>query len=977
MINVSNEFKQQILNDKRLYVNQIYITLRDGTELPVITNKSIWEGSLKLENSVSSSDSFDIGAAVIGKLSFTLNNIYEEFTQYDFEQAVVRYGLGLELSDGTKEFINKGVYIVEEATCSDSFITLECLDYMSRFDKPYSESKISYPATLGAIVRDACTVCEVPLGSAVFENDDYMVREKPDDEALTFRQVLLWAGQICCKWWKCSPSGELVCGWYDTAAFEGMENTIQGGVFDDGEPFYNSGSQADGGSFAAYFEENNYNGGIFAGSRNYHMISHLSSQNIRNSDVVITGVRVMENGEEEAFYQSGNDGYVIGIEGNQFIQTGDGAEVAAFIGTRVNGMRFRPLSVNCLSDPTIEAGDCAVVTDRKGMEYCCYITNTTFSIGEYQLVSCDAKTPSKQEAAKYSSGASLYTKTKKLIQKERTQREIAIEKLANALADSGGLYITTQEQTDHSLVYYAHNKQVMEESDIIWKFTAEAIGISTDGGKTWPYGFSVTGEMITRVLQSEGVNADWITTGALAVRDSKGTEVFYADMDSGVVRVNADSISIKGKDVGAALKKFEEDKNGNYYGNYIPTLSNEPANRWNDEYEKHNGDSYTDVSTGDVYIFKSGTPGLELTFSKKSKTESTSYDYVEIYIQENNIYKSIGKFGGDDISEKRVLIPATTFWLYWKTDVSNDKYFGFSIENIRNVIVSDKEYQALRKTLPQGTAIDLTGSNYPESEHLPYGNGVSCLWKYTGTSSTVRNGWVKMPKILTKDVKDTLDQDVVMNILTDEGRIKGLFMDGDELYMNATYIKSGTLTLGGSEDQYGTLRILDESSKVIGRWDKDGIYVDNGTLHSKTSTTSIGIYGGRMNVSHGGTNVGYIGTNVMSGYPNNKGLVFDLEADGSYMTWAAKETVGANTYYAKLLYANMDFNGYKKDTMYFGCDVDMCNYVIKDVGLQNVHGINGWKTWTGSIPIYFKRGDDYYTSSIDVENGIIIAAPRM
>ena len=52
--------------------------------------------------------------------------------------------------------------------------------------------------------------------------------------------------------------------------------------------------------------------------------------------------------------------------------------------------------------------------------------------------------------------------------------------------------------------------------------------------------------------------------------------------------------------------------------------------------------------------------------------------------------------------------------------------------------------------------------------------------------------------------------------------------------------------------------------------------------------------------------------------------------------------------------------------MYFGCDVDMCNYVIKDVGLQNVHGINGWKTWTGSIPIYFKRGDDYYTSSIDV-----------
>lgn len=525
MINVSNEFKQYILNDERNYLNYIDITLHDGTKVPRITNSKIWEGSLKIEDSVSSGDNFDIGSAMIGKLSFTLNNIYNEFSEYDFEGAVVRYQIGLELSNGRMEMFQKGIYMVDESTYTDSFITLECLDYMSKFDRAYSESKLTYPATLGEIVRDACTCCSVSLGTATFEKDDYIVKERPVDDALTFRQVLLWAAQLSCHWAKCNTWGELVLNWYDRSVF--AQDVPKEGK--------------------------------------YHHITSISSQDIFTSDVIITGVSVTGTGESEnSIYLSGEEGYVLGIEGNKLIPSGEEQPVADYLGGKLNGMRFQPLSVECLSDPSMEVGDCAVVLDRKGRECRCYITNTTFVVGNYQSISCGAQTPSRNSAARYSQASQTYVEYRELVEKERTQRKLAIEKLAESMKDAGGLFMTVEEQQDGSHIYYAHNKPLLGESDIIWKFTVEAIGISLDGGETWPYGFMINGEMILKILQTEGIHADWINTGAISVKDQDGREMFYVNVDTGVVRINAESLSIKGKSVETMINDQSNEINAVY-----------------------------------------------------------------------------------------------------------------------------------------------------------------------------------------------------------------------------------------------------------------------------------------------------------------------------------------------------------------------------------------------------------------------------
>lgn len=87
--------------------------------------------------------------------------------------------------------------------------------------------------------------------------------------------------------------------------------------------------------------------------------------------------------------------------------------------------------------------------------------------------------------------------------------------------------------------------------------------------------------------------------------------------------------------------------------------------------------------------------------------------------------------------------------------------------------------------------------------------------------------------------------------------------------------------------------------------------------------TTIGYYSGStlvteinsqgMTIRRGGTTVGTIGANNISGHTDWRGLVFDLEYGTEYMTWAHKDSSGASSYTTKLIwYARKLENGKEK-----------------------------------------------------------------
>lgn len=515
MKNVSSAFRNELKNGNRKYIKSLKLTLNDGTEL-LVDNSKLWQNGVKIDRSTSNSSSFDIGSTIIGQLTLTLNNIYDEYTDYDFTGCVAsNIKVGLELPDGTIESLTYGVFYLDEAKYNGSIITLSFYDSIYKFDKNYSESNLIYPATLGQIVRDACSVCGVTLQTTSFDHDDYVVQQRPNDESLTFRQVLQWVGQIACLYCITDEQGRLCMEWYDTNLLESIDLTED----------------------------------IPDNPTGYHHIHSFTSLNTGLDDVVITGISVTQDiesddGTVQKTYQSGKDGYVLSISKNKLIQGEAGMTIASMLGKKIIGMRFRTFSASALSDPTIEAGDIIVLTTRKGEKYKSVVTNNVFHPGNFQNISCGAVAPARKSASRYSEITQVYVDYRKDLQKEKTEREKALEELGNRINSSSGVFTTIEKQEDGSNIYYLHNKPQLSESDIVWKMTAEAWGVSTDGGKTYNAGMTVDGDTIVRILTATGVNADWINSGALQITDNDGNLVFLADVDTKRVYISGDYISI-------------------------------------------------------------------------------------------------------------------------------------------------------------------------------------------------------------------------------------------------------------------------------------------------------------------------------------------------------------------------------------------------------------------------------------------------
>lgn len=154
-----------------------------------------------------------------------------------------------------------------------------------------------------------------------------------------------------------------------------------------------------------------------------------------------------------------------------------------------------------------------------------------------------------------------------------------------------------------------------------------------------------------------------------------------------------------------------------------------------------------------------------------------------------------------------------------------------------------------------------------------------------------------------------------------------------------------------------------------------GIY-DNGISNSKKRAMFD------QNGNHfyrDGYYVGKIGTNQWKQNNAHKGLVFDLEYPGKYMTWAYKETDGATEYSTIWTFARSG-TMYGSFGLHAGCDIDMHNYKIKNVEVENLSA-GGYKAWDGTIPIITdiqSNGDGtitWWRGTVNVRTGVITAAP--
>lgn len=235
----------------------------------------------------------------------------------------------------------------------------------------------------------------------------------------------------------------------------------------------------------------------------------------------------------------------------------------------------------------------------------------------------------------------------------------------------------------------------------------------------------------TNATKAGQTAADQAEKNAKADTDTKLKSYSTTEQMNTAIKLAVDNITLEVKTVRQAVSE----KNGNFYGSKIPTTSNEPASAWTTDDLKslHVGDIYYDITTGYAYRYTYKTPGLKITFSSDSRTESVNYDYVKIYYNDNGTMKLAGKFGGTDIAGASVFVPTSEFYVYWRTDSSNCNFYGFSIASVTS---TSEEGTGTAESLPNYTVTELSKGTYPESpNHGNYGNNINLLWKCSGTTS--------------------------------------------------------------------------------------------------------------------------------------------------------------------------------------------------------------------------------------------------
>lgn len=530
MINTSNEYNLAIRGERELY-SRDRIVFSNGEEVQ-LTNRDLMNYSIS--GATSDDSSFQVGAAIAKKHTLTLNNHDGKFDAYDFEDANIIAAVGLQLSNSV-EVVKKGTYRINSAVAGELTIEVESYDSMIYFDRPYSESTLTYPATVRQIIADACICCQMTFDASSLRNGDYIVSEKPEGEALTFRDMISYCAQLMCCYARININDILEFGWYDVSVFERNES-LDGGTFDTSTP-YASGDTADGGNFTDYSSGNSYDGGTFAEMKDYHHFYNLKTKEIHTDDIVVTGIQVaVGSGSDKETYLYGEEGYVIEIVDNPLIQSGDAESVASYIGSCVIGYRFRPLRITIQSNPAIEEGDVAYATDRKQRTYQTLITYTEFVLYGTQAVDCSAETKVEKNYQRFSASTKAIIAARNETKVQLTEYDLAVQQLTSLITQSFGVHKSKERLEDGSYIYYMHDKSTLAESKTIWKMTADAFAVSTDGGKTWNAGMDSAGNAVVNVLNAIGINADWIRAGRIESRDGSS----FWDLASGLLSIRGE-----------------------------------------------------------------------------------------------------------------------------------------------------------------------------------------------------------------------------------------------------------------------------------------------------------------------------------------------------------------------------------------------------------------------------------------------------
>lgn len=817
MINVSDTFKQKLADGEPVW-EVVDIIFPDGRTKTV--QNEIMSGNNSFSDCAESS-SFPIGCVICKSMTLELDNTSDQWKDYYFYMAKVHAYLKMQIDANTIETIDKGVYTVTTPEQYGEILNLTALDDMYKTNAVHS-TKLVLPQTVESLVRDACGTLGITAGFSKMAHGDLIINELPKD--MTYRQLFGWAAMLDTANARLDSNGSLQFVGWNLDATPSIE-----------------------------------------------LKDYISMPTVSSDDIVITGINIISGDNSETY---GTSGYILSME-NNLVGKSDLATVAAQIGDSIIGAKFRNLQGDMAFNPLLEFGDVAYTYDRNLNQYVTPLTDVSYVINGKTTLKTQADDPIRGMSLYYSGATKAIVAARRLVEKEKNARELAIEKLQESLSVGSGLFATYVQQEDGSTISYFHDKASLAESKNVIKITSEAIGVSNDGGKTYPFGFQLTGTMITKLLYAEGINADYIDSGALTVRDKGGNIIFQANMDANTVYMNPDILIIGDQTLTEKLTDMDNsiaeaknmtiqltndyqsitsDADGNITGTfptvtttaqvmygtndvtndctYTITKSNNVTGSWNDSTHTY---TVTGLSADNGWVDIKATYLRALSITKRFTVAKLKAGKNGVYGKPGRTYIiepscNVLKRGSDKVISPNFI----TFKAYYRDGDSAARvpYKGrFIVEETvdgsawKTIYISSTDEDTVTHYL-YSILTNSSGQAVASSNGSTIGiprdvTNVRCKLYASGGTTTLMD----MQSVAVVIDVDNLTQEQIVSILTNDGAWKGLYYSNGRLYVSLDALLGGTVTLGGKKNGNGYLKIKDASNAVKGLIDRSGYTV--------------------------------------------------------------------------------------------------------------------------------------------------------
>ena len=543
MKNVSNEFISTSSERTDYYV-LASVKFADGTEKELSRSDFYLSGNSYTD--AAGSSSFPLGVALEKQMGISIVNDVDQWSTYDFYGAEFTMYCCLDLDSGKTEKILLGTFTVIEPESYGSIIEVTAADAMYLGDTAYTTS-LSFPMTAAAALRDSCSTCGVTLQTTTFTNGDYVISSFPD--GITHRTLWGLCAMLAGGNARMDEYNRLNIISYDFSFFD--KKGLDGGIFDGATP-YASGDTADGGSFNPWDTGYVYDAGTFSDMKDYHVFFRAKNLTVATDDVVITGIQTIV---DDVTYLYGEEGYILTLT-NQLIE-GNPQDAMNRIGPLIVGVRFRPFEMDHIAYPMAEFGDVCYVIDRKQNIYQSVITDVNFTFFGYTTLKCSADSPMRNSSNYYSKTTEAAIKARLNTKKRLAEYDKAVQMLTSLITQSFGVFKTEEVLGDGSTVFYLHNKPTLAESKTIWKMTADAFAVSTDGGKTWNAGMDSSGNAVVNVLSAIGINFDWASGGTLSLggkNNGNGLCYLYDSNGNKIATLDSNGLAVlKGTITGSSI----------------------------------------------------------------------------------------------------------------------------------------------------------------------------------------------------------------------------------------------------------------------------------------------------------------------------------------------------------------------------------------------------------------------------------------